>query len=295
MTRPIPSALLSALSSSPRKAAECVVLEARDGTRVRFTTWNRAQTIDLGEGEGNEVCGLSMLLSSCTLAVGLDASMFEISGAIDDYISEAAVNGGKWDDAKAWLVRISPGVAGVSPILKGKVREARVEGDTFVFEVRNAAAALNQELGRTITAYCDVEEFGDSRCGYTVPVVTATVAAVTDALRLTVSYSGTYADNYFNIGKLTFTSGTLNGVSSDNIFDFASGGADAGALVLFEPLPALPEVGDTLELRIGCSRLRRSEDPDVRTCMFYDNVVNFRGFPDVPGSDQVLTVAVPGA
>lgn len=293
MTRSMPAPLLAALSASPRKAAECVVIEARDGTRVRFTSWNRPQTIDLGEGFGAEECSASMVLSAATLSVGLDASYFEVTGALDAVVTEAGVNGGKWDDATAWLVRISPGVSGVSPVLKGKVREPRVVGDTFVFEVRNVADVLNQELGTTVSAYCNAS-FGDARCTYAVPVVAATVTAVTDALRLSVSYAGTYADDFFNLGKITFTSGGLDGVISDNLFDFASDGDGAGSLVLFEPLPALPAVGDTLDLRIGCAKIRRSDDATVRTCLFYDNVINFRGFPDVPGSAQVLTYAVPG-
>jgi uncharacterized phage protein (TIGR02218 family) len=292
----MPAPLLTALSANPRKEAECAVIEARDGTRVGFTTWNRPQTIDLGQGHGDELCDRGMVLSAATLAVGVDASYFEMRGPIGADVTEAAVNGGKWDDAIAWLVRISPGTAGVSPIMKGKVREPRVEGHAFVFEVRNAADALNQQIGEQVTAYCQAE-FGDpDTCRFSVPVVNATVTGVTDALRFSVSYSGTYADDWFNLGKVTFTSGELDGVVSDNLFDFVSGGAGAGSLVLFEPLPALPEVGDTLELRVGCTKIRKADDPDVRTCMFYDNVINFyKGYPDVPGKDQVLTYAVPGS
>jgi hypothetical protein len=46
-------------------------------------------------------------------------------------------------------------------------------------------------------------------------------------------------------------------------------------------------VGDTLEISQGCGKTRAA-------CLAFDNVVNFRGFPDVPGTDQVLSYPNPG-
>jgi hypothetical protein len=71
------------------------------------------------------------------------------------------------------------------------------------------------------------------------------------------------------------------------VFDFA-GGTGGGTLALYAPLAAVPAVGDTLEIRRGCEKTRAA-------CMAYSNIDNFRGFPDVPGSDQVLRYPNPGA
>lgn len=285
MTRPIPPGLASAFAQVSVVAGECLVLVARDGTTVGFTSIDEAQLIDLsGDGGPADVtCDQGMVLSAITLAAGLDASFAEIHGPLGPVVTEPAVNGGKWDGADAWLVRVSPGVAGFSPILRGLVGEARVEGPRFVFEIRNQADKLNQQIGRTITGYCDAE-FGDARCGYAVPAVSATITAVTDAMRFTVSFSGSYADGYFDQGKVTFTGGALSGVISDNLVSWTAG----GAIELFEPLSAAPEVGDALEIKQGCARTRLA-------CMAYDNIANFRGFPDVPGSDQVLRYPNPGS
>ena len=38
----------------------------------------------------------------------------------------------------------------------------------------------------------------------------------------------------------------------------------------------------------GCGKTRAD-------CMGFANIVNFRGFPDVPGTDQVLRYPNPGA
>lgn len=295
MTRPVPSPLLTALTQGTVLAGECLVLVATDGTTVGFTSLDEAHVLDLSAdgGPASVSCDQGMVLSAITLAVGLDSSFAEVQGPIGPVITEAQVNGGKWDSAEGWLVRVSPGVAGHAPVLRGKVREPRVEGVRFVFQIRNQADALNQPIGRTITAYCDAD-FGDARCGVALVPVAATVTGVTDAMRLTVSYSGTYADGWFNFGKLTFTSGALDGVTSENIFAWDATVAGTGTLVLFEDLPALPAIGDTLDLFRGCSKIRKADDPAVPTCLTYDNVVNFRGFPDVPGTDQVLRYPNPG-
>lgn len=296
MTRPVPSGLLSVLTQSSVLAGECLVLVATDGTTVGFTSLDEPQVLDLSAagGPASVTCDQGMVLSAITLAAGLDSSFAEVQGPIGPVITEAQVNGGKWDSAEGWLVRVSPGTAGYAPILRGKVREPRVEDSRFVLQIRNQADALNQPIGRTITAYCDAK-IGDARCGVALVPVAATVTGVTDALRLTVSYSGSYADGWFNFGELTFTSGALDGVTSENIFAFDETGSGTGTLVLFEDLPALPAIGDTLDLFRGCSKIRKADDPTVPTCLTYDNVVNFRGFPDVPGTDQVLRYPNPGA
>jgi len=47
-------------------------------------------------------------------------------------------------------------------------------------------------------------------------------------------------------------------------------------------LPALKAVGDTFGVTAGCDRR-------FATCQAkFDNAVNFRGFPHIPGSDYVL-------
>lgn len=288
MTRPIPAPLLAALTANPRKVAEVLVIEARDGTRLGFTTWSEALSIDLGLGAGAESCGRGMVLSAVTLSVGLDASFAEVSGPLDDAITRAGVEAGRWTDAKGWLARVSPGVAGIAPLLAGRLREVRIEENRWVGELRNQADALNQALEEQVIAYCK-HRFGDpDTCRFSVVPLAATVAAVTDALRFTVSYSGTQPSGKFNLGEIEFLTGDLAGVVAENVFAFTSLGAGSGSLVLDVPLIQAPEVGDTLELRQGCAKIRKSDDAAVPTCLTYGNVINFGGFPDVPGRDVLL-------
>ena len=82
--------------------------------------------------------------------------------------------------------------------------------------------------------------------------------------------------------------GINDGVISEKLFDWISGGAGAGSLVLRVPLPAMPSIGDTLLIRDGCELTRAA-------CITHQgHARNGRFFPDVPGSDQVLSYPNPG-
>lgn len=296
MARIIPAPLKTALTRSPL-AGECVVLRAIDGTVVGFTTLARAQTIDLTAdgGPGPVACDQGMVVSAVTLSVGLDGGFAELrgplgSGGAGPALTRAAVEGGRWKDAEAWLVRISPGQAGYAPLLAGKVREARVEDPRFVLELRSWADIYNQVLEETITPYCKLR-FASAECGAVPISVAGTVTAVTDAMRLTISYTGgDQADNFFNAGEVEFLTGALIGIIAENLFKWDATGAGTAALTLLEPLPATPGVGDTLQVRQGCPKTR-----PACVALQGGDAAPFRGFPDVPGEDVLLYPTGTGA
>lgn len=291
MTRTIAAPLLAALTTPGRLAGECLVIAARDGTRLGFTSLARPQTIDLGLGAGAEICAAGMMLSEIVLATGFDASHFEASVPLGGAITRAAVLGGRWSAARAWLVRIAPGMAGIAPLMAGRVAEARLEGNQAVFEVRSAADAFNQSLGRTLSPYCSAD-FGDAQCGVVRTAYPCTVTAVAARHSLTISLGGVHPDNFFSRGSVQFLTGPLAGTAETEVF--AYGGA-TGAVALYVPLVELPQVGNTLNLFRGCSKLIKSAAPALPTCLSYANAVNFRGFPEVPGTETYLKIAVPGA
>lgn len=298
MTRSIPAPLLAALEGSPL-AGECLVLLAGDGTVAGFTTLDEAQVLDLtgvpGAPAAPVTCGLGMNLSAITLAAGLDSSFAELDGPLvgvgEAGLTQAQVRGGKWNDALAWLAMVSPGEDGYAPLLHGRVREARDEDDRFVLQIRNQTDNLNQNQEETVSAFCRWT-FGDpDTCGYDLEAeaLPCTVTAVTDALRFTVSYAGTFATGWFNRGKARFASGELDGVTGEPIHLFTSLGAGSGTVVMNEPLVAVPQLGDTLDLLRGCPKVRPA-------CMgFHGNARPFGAEPDAPGRDVFLYPNVPSS
>jgi uncharacterized phage protein (TIGR02218 family) len=81
---------------------------------------------------------------------------------------------------------------------------------------------------------------------------------------------------YFDGGVITFTSGANNGFAME-VKSYVP-----GQISLHLPMPYPVAAGDTYSMVGGC-------DKSLRTCIDrYNNVVNFRGEPYLPGLDKVL-------
>jgi uncharacterized phage protein (TIGR02218 family) len=262
-----------------------LLLVLRDGTSIGVTNHNKNLDFDIiGEGSVTYQSGTGILTSDVSLQSGLDADNYEVTGPIAELVTKEAVLGGRFNRARAYLFQVNWKQLsdGAIKLLAGNVSEARIEGGKFVFEIRSDADRFNQVVGRLIVNNCDADH-GDARCGRVPESVVGTVTAVTDEMRFTVSYTGSYANDYFNAGTVEALTGDLAGTDEVEIFDWTVG----GAIVLFAPLAERPAIGDTFTVKRGCGKARQD-------CIDRDNILNFRGFPEVPGSDQILRATIPG-
>ena len=92
-----------------------------------------------------------------------------------------------------------------------------------------------------------------------------------------------FADGWFSAGRLIWTRGANDGlaveVKSHRVGD------DGVALDLWQAMPEPIAAGDTFTVTAGC-------DKRFATCRDrFDNAVNFRGFPHIPGNDFVIRYA----
>ncbi len=285
MSRTLGGPLTSHLATSAHTRARMLRLDLKDGTTLGITTHDRPILFDLGDGAITYSPDTGILPSAISLSEGFDTDNYEVTGPISDDVTLDAVIGGRFNHAGARLFEVnwkSLG-SGAIKLFAGNVSEANVAGGKFVFQIRNYLDKFNQTQGRVITPYCDAD-LGDARCQATFVSITGTVTAVTDSMRFTVSFTGSYADDFFNAGLVEFLTGDLAATAGVEIFDWTA----AGGLTLFMPLSGSPIIGDTLTIKQGCPKIRAA-------CRdLFDNIINFRGFPEVPGSDQVLKYPVPG-
>lgn len=284
MSRTISSGMVTHLATNAHTRCTMLRLDLIDGSMLAITDHDRPITFDLGDGAVTYSPTTGILPSDLALSTGFEADDVEISGPIGDDVSLAAVLGGRFDEARARMFQVNWAALsdGAIPLMRGRVALGTVEGGQFKLLIHSQVGRFGQRIGRTITGYCDAD-FGDTRCGFTVPTIAATVTGIVDERQFTVSYTGSYADDHFNMGSIVWTSGALLGIRPIEIFDWSA----AGLITLWTPLPGLPLIDSTLTIRKGCLKTRPA-------CMVYGNIINFRGFPDVPGSDQVLKYAVPG-
>lgn len=290
MSRTLAAGLVSHLATATHTRARMLRLDLVDGSTIAITDHDRALSFDLGDGAVDYSPRTGILPSDLALSAGFDADDVEVTGPLVDeatedwHVTQSMVRGGRFDDAKARFFQVNWNSLASGPVrlLRGYVVKADVEGSRFKLTIHSEISKFGQDVGRTITAYCDAD-FGDARCGYSPIVDSVTVTAVTDERNFTVSNAEGRADDFFNRGTVQFTSGALAGTRPVEVFDYATG----GAVSLWAPLAEAPEIGDTLDIMQGCGKTRAD-------CLAYDNVINFRGFPDVPGTDQVLRYPNPG-
>lgn len=265
-----------------------LLLVLRDGTSIGVTDHDKDLVFDVtGDGDVTYQSGTGILASDLVLQAGLDADNYEVTGPLKDDgdFTRERVLGGRFNRARAYLFQVNWKNLGASAIklLAGNVSEARVEGGTFVFEIRSDADRFNQPIGRLITNNCDADFADQVRCFATATEVVGTVDSVTDAMNFTVTFSGSYADDFFNFGTVEFLTGQLAGTDPVEIHDWIA----AGGIELFSPLVEEPAIGDTLTIRNGCLKSRAA-------CIAHNAILWFRGFPEIPGSDQIFRPTIPG-
>lgn len=256
-------------------------LDLLDGTSLGFTDHDADLTFNLGDGSINYEAREGILPSDVSLSIGFSADNFDVRGPIAEIVTAEALLGGRFDQARARLFRVNWAnlSQGAIPILKGYVAEREIEGGEFVLTVRSEVGRLNQMIGRKMSPYCPGDH--DECCANIAPETNTTVSAVTSKLQFDITATVDEADHVQ--GLVTFATGPLAGTKPIEIFSVSG-----NTITLYRELVGLPDVGDDVVVKEGADLTRA-------TCRDrFANIEWFRGFPDCPGTDQVLKMPVPG-
>ena len=194
-------------------------------------------------------------------------------------ITEADLQAGLWDYATIEIMIVNYKVLadGHMMLRKGWIGNVKTGRTSFVAELRGMMQPLQQSVGRIYTAACDAN-LGDTRCGVTLAsyTVTGSVTTATSG-RVFTDTARTEADNYFAGGLITWTSG-----DNDTYRMEVKSSTSAGVVTLQQAMPNATVIGDAYSLSAGCDKL-------LNTCKTkFSNVINFRGFPHVPGQDKMI-------
>jgi uncharacterized phage protein (TIGR02218 family) len=193
--------------------------------------------------------------------------------------------GGRFDTAQAevWLLPWGPdNDQPARRIGGGVVGRTRQADNSFSVEVLSWSTFLSRRsLLDVVTPDCPYD-LGSSRCGVDLPARTVTgfVTNATDdetslgVRRKFTDLGRTEAAGVFTDGIVTFTSGA-NAGQARKIKEHLGG----GQFVLWDALVYPVLVGDEYSMSPGC-------DKRLDTCREkFDNLLNFGGFPTVPGGD----------
>ena len=268
--------LAAHLAGEVTTLATCWKITRRDGVVLGFTDHIRDLEIDGVIYRAASGYTRTAIRSTADLAVdNLDVeSVFS-----DDGITEEDLRVGRYDFAeiRMFVVNYEDLSQGILKLRRGWLGEVSIQDDMYVAELRGMAQKLQMTVGEIYTPDC-AADLGDVRCGVDLATLeeNGSVASVTSDT--TFDTSLTQTTGWYDGGELTWTAGANTGQT------VAVRNWDTGDSTLSLFLPALfaVEVGDTFTIRPGC-------DKSFATCKAkFDNAVNFRGFPHVPGNEQIL-------
>ncbi|MFC0283056.1 DUF2163 domain-containing protein [Camelimonas abortus] len=285
--RAIPPGLAERLESDAATLAHCWRLIRADGVVMGFTDHDR----DIAFGGVTCRAGAGWLAAGRASEAGFAVGGGEVAGALSsEAITAADIAAGRYDGAQVelWLVdwrdperRMLLDVA-----TTGEIRRA---GDAFHVELRTVMHRLDQTQGRVYGSACDAD-LGDSRCGVSLddPAFRGegTVTAADGDAGFFCSGLDGFADGLFRYGRLMWTSGANAGLACD--VQSHAAGPGAVRIGLWRETPRPFAAGDAFTVTAGCDRR-------LATCRDrFNNVINFRGFPYMPGNDFTLGSAAAG-
>lgn len=266
------------------RAAQLWTITRRDGVVLRFASLD----VDFQDGDNTYSACASLLPSASESSTILgQAGDIELTGIIsDEAITEADLLAGLFDDAyvEVWLVpwqgsesrrRLAAGWCGNLS-----------RGDTaFKMDVSGPGARLDQQaILEIVTPSCRYN-LGDSRCGFDIEAVKLPACAVT-ASRTRGQFVADFSSSSVGSGSSdpTWENGYVlwtYGANTGQKCEVKSVDFDTGEVVLWSLAGFKPQPGDSFDLYPGCRK-------DREACVAYGQVLNFGGFPDVPGQDAIL-------
>lgn len=279
MSKACSVALAAHLAQATTSLATCWKVTRSDGQVFGFTDFDQ----DLTVSSQLYKASAGYTRSAVQTAADLNPDSVDLAGVFDDVsITEVDLRAGLWDYASVemFLVNWNDLTQGVLKLRIGRLGEVKAGRHQYTAELRGLAQNIQQEIGRIYSPACNAD-FGDARCGLNAALFTVTGAVTSVSSNRTFNDTArTEADGYFDYGKITWTSGDNNGLSMEVKQSVQSG----GAIALQLPMPFTVQVGDAYSMIAGCGK-----DIQVHCLLKFNNVVNFRGFPYVPGSDQMVT------
>jgi len=177
---------------------------------------------------------------------------------------------------KAYMPTYGDASGGLYNMFQGRVGDVNIGRKSVTFTINSGLELLNQNLPRTFYQPGCNNTLFDTNCTLNAATFAVAGAVLAGSNAGMILSSLTNATGYFDLGKLTFTSGALNTFSVGVKSWTTPAGVVPGVFQMNRPFPVAPSVGDTFNAYPGCDKLQA-------TCTAkFNNAANFRGTPFVP-------------
>jgi len=254
----------------------------RDGTVMGFTDHDRDLSFDAITFRASTGVTAKALQQSTGLSVDNSEAVGALTSAA---LTETDILAGRYDGAgvQVWLVNWAD-VAARKLQFRGSLGEIERSGGGFRAELRGLAEVLNQPQGLVYQKTCSAV-LGDGRCRFDLDALGYSderpAEGVSDRRHFQFSGFAGFDDRWFEGGRLLVLTGAATGLVGVVKNDRLS--AAGRSIELWQSLGAEILTGDVLRFEAGC-------DKRADTCRLkFNNFSNFRGFPDIPGEDWLMS------
>ncbi len=281
MTKTISNALKAHASGEVTTVCTCWRITRRDGAGFYFTDHDQNLTID---GE-TYVAAVGYMRSAVSSNSDFSIDNLDLMGIFDDAaITVDDLRSGLFDfaEVRIFLVNWADLSQGIMKLRRGYLGDVMgTQSGTFQTTLNGLMQMLTHNVGDLFTPSCRAD-LGDGQCKVDLSGFTAagTVTSVTDTQNFTIAITEPRAiDGWFAHGVLSWTSGDNNG----RAMEVKTWTQTGGVVQLYLPMPQPVQVGDALTIYPGCDkRIGHCRDK-------FNNIVNMRAEPYVPGTDFMLT------
>lgn len=253
-------------------------------------------------GPFNYQTGMTIVLDSMSQKSGTEAGQLKVAmipqmdsasaPIIAGYTPQIAarygfLNGAQVRMSKCFLNPPAPGTAidtspGAMGYFLGTVQGVDIDRSFIDLIVEDAMSLLgDQQMPKNLLSVGCFHQVYDPGCGLLAATFTVTGTVVTpgDAAHFTSNL--TQADDYFNLGVVTFT-GNVTALLAGQSMNVASFKHTSGALAILTPASVIPATGDTFTIYPGCDRQQ------LGGCTKLSNLPRFGGVPYMPVPETIL-------
>jgi uncharacterized phage protein (TIGR02218 family) len=257
-------------------------VKRRDGVEYGFTDHDRDLSFEGMVFRAETGVSAGMLQQSVGTAVDNTHAM----GALrDDAISEKDIEAGRFDGAAVVIYLVNWNNVDQRVIrFRGSFGAIEYGGGTFKVEIRSLTESLSQQTGRVYQSSCPAT-LGDHECKIDTKrseySIATTIRGSGQSGEYYISQTPQFEEHWFEQGRAKILNGEAYGLSAIIKVDKTEIGQRR--LVVWPDFAIRPKEGDDIKLTVGCNKL------DSTCREKFDNFLNFRGFPNIPSADWIVS------
>lgn len=162
-------------------------------------------------------------------------------------------------------------------MFKGRIAEIDASRSMATMTVNDYRELFNQNMPREIYAASCANTLYDANCTVNPALFSDPGTVLIGSTSTKIFANLPHGTGFYDLGKLTFTSGALNGLTV-GVSSWVAG--TPGSITLIIPTAITPAAADTFTIYAGCDRTLGNGG-----CAKFANQANFRGFPYVPAPE----------